>query len=371
MRPHDATVVHVLYRFEFGGVQSLLAQCIRRMQGSGLRHVIICVADADVAALRSLGEVEVLVLNKPQCGAWRSHLRLFKHLRCLRPAIVQTYNISAIEYAVTAALAGVARRLHAEHGRGMAEYGGEHKRYNRLRRVVSPFIDTFITVSDDLASWLRDTVGIASHKVALISNGIDIVHFQPRAKLPAAPYVIGTVGRLDAIKAQADLIDAFIVLHDRFSVQGLKLYLTIIGEGPLAQMLAERIRAAGMEESISMPGARSDIAALMATFSVFVLPSLSEGTPMTLLEAMASGVPVVASAVGGIPALLGNDARGTRVPPSSPLALADAIGAYVIDPALAGAHAVAARRFVAAHYDVANTAAAYQALYCAAPSRGH
>lgn len=366
--PTLPVVVHVLYRFEFGGLQSLLVECIRRTAGGDMRHVIVCVADADAEARLALGEVELIELNKPARGTWSTHISLFKTLKRLRPAVVQTYNIGAIEYIVTATLAGVPLRVHAEHGRGMVEYQGQHKKYNRLRRCLSPLIDTFVTVSDDLVAWLRDTVHIPSPKVVLIKNGIDLARCAPAATPDPARIIIGTVGRLDAIKAQADLIDAFLILRARRGASAPPLSLAIIGEGPLAGMLGDKIRNAAIGDCVWMPGARGDIAAIMCSLAVFVLPSLSEGTPMTLLEAMACGVPVVATAVGGVPALIGNNERGLLVAPSDPQAIADAIERFLQEPATARACLDAARVFVAQHYDINTTAAAYQALYMARPA---
>jgi len=357
-------VVHLLYRFEFGGLQSLLADCIARM--AGMRHVVVCLAGADPDAAHGLGAVDIIALDRPGRGAWRTHLAFFSQLRRLRPALLQTYNIGTLEYAVTGALAGVPRRIHAEHGRGMHERLGTHTKYNLLRRAIAPLVETFVTVSDDMVVWLDQTVGIPPSKIRLVRNGIDLARFRPAAAPRAAdtPYTIGTIGRLDAIKAQADLVDAFILLRARDRTRPLRL--VIVGAGPLQGALAQQIRAAGLDDCVWLPGARRDVAAIMQALDVFVLPSLSEATPITLLEAMACGVPVVATSVGGVPGLLGIDARGTLVAPSDPAALAAAIGRYLDDPQAARRHAAAARRFVADYYDIAATAAQYAALYAPA-----
>jgi sugar transferase (PEP-CTERM/EpsH1 system associated) len=369
-------VVHLLYRFEFGGIQSLLAECIGRTTGPQMRHVVICLADYDLAAIKTLGDVELIALNKEACGTWSAHRKLFTELRRLKPALLHTYNIGTIEYAFTGTLAGVPRRVHAEHGRGMGERLGTNKKYNLLRRILSPFIETFVSVTDDMVVWLHDTVTIPKRKVMLIRNGIDIERFHPKnagsevvtEQSPAsAPIIIGTVGRLDAIKAQADLIDAYILLRDRFRDSPTSLFLVIIGEGPLSSALAEKIRAAGIENCVWMPGARQDIAEILRSLSVFVLPSISEASPITLLEAMATGIPVVATRVGGIPDLVGNNLRGTLVAPSDFDALADAIAYYVTEPSVGCRHANAARRFVVENYNIEATVDAYRALYASPP----
>ena len=365
-------VVHLLYRFEFGGIQSLLAECIARTSSAPIRHVVICIADYDLAAIKTLGDVELVTLNKQACGTWSAHRKLFAELRRLKPSLLNTYNIGAIEYAFTGAIAGVPRRVHAEHGRGMVERLGTNKKYNFLRRILSPLIETFITVSDDLTVWLSDAVSIPKRKVMLIRNGIDTERFHPKKirgertskqSVMSTPFIIGTVGRLDAIKAQAVLIDAYILLRDRFRNSPISLSLVIVGEGPLSSALAEKIRVAGIEKCVWMPGARHDIAEILRSLSVFVLPSISEASPITLLEAMATGLPVVASRVGGIPELIGENLRGTLVAPSDFEALADAIGCYVTEPSLGHRHANAARRFIVENYNIEITVNAYRALY--------
>jgi sugar transferase (PEP-CTERM/EpsH1 system associated) len=367
----------LLYRFEFGGLQTLLVECVRRMEGSGIRHVVICLAGYDKAAAHRLGDVELISLDRPAQGAWAAHRTLFAAMRRLKPALVHTYNISTLEYAFTAALAGVPRRVHAEHGRGLNEHLGHNRKYNLLRYALSPLIDTFVMVSGDMRTWMTDTVGIPEKKVCLIQNGIDVAHFRPALRCgegigshdaECATFTIGTVGRLDTIKAQADLIDAFLLLREQFGASPIRLALVIVGEGPLAQMLAAKIHDAGIGAEVSMPGARRDIADIMRTFDVFVLPSLSEALPMTLLEAMASGVPVIATSVGGVPGLLGGGLRGSLVPTQDPAALAAALARHIDMPLDAASRAGAARRYVVEHHNIATTAARYASLYGAAPS---
>lgn len=356
----------MLYRFEFGGLQSLLAGCIDRMRASGMRHAIVCLAGYDAAAAAILPDgVELLDLDRARVGTWRAHIALYRHLRRLRPAVLHTYNIGALEYALTGFLAGVPRRVHAEHGRGMLERAGNHRNYNRLRRVLAPLVDTFVTVSDDMVAWLTGTVGIPARKVRLIPNGIDVVRFRPAhpdAATSTPVCTIGTIGRLDPIKAQADLVTAFAMLQQRYRGR-VQLALVVVGEGSLGGALAQQARDAGIEDRVSLPGASRDVAAILHGFDVFVLPSVSEATPVTLLEAMASGIPVVATRVGGVPALIGADTRGTLVAPSDPAALADAIARQIDAPLAARQRANTARAFIATHYNLDATAARYATLY--------
>jgi len=360
-------VVHVLYRFEVGGLQTLLAQCINRMPAQHYRHAVICLAGHTAYAnLVHRPDVQFHTLDKQPGQSFSSHRALWALLRRLRPAVLHTYNISTIEYCLTAWLAGVPLRIHAEHGRDSIEMNGRHRKYNTLRRLLVPFVDAFVPVSADLGAWLRHTVGVPERKISMIANGVDTAHFMPGpARAPGASRAIwiGTVGRIDRIKNHDGLLDAFGMLLAAFPAQQADLRLGIVGDGPLLPALRERIAREGWGSQVWLPGARDDVAEIMRGFSVFVLPSLSEGTPVTIMEAMATGLPVVASRVGGVPQLVIDGQTGLLSDPADPHSLAGAIGAYIADPALAGRHGAAGRARVQAHFGVDAMVTKYDALY--------
>jgi len=360
-------VVHVLYRFEVGGLQTLLAQCINRMPAQHYRHAVICLAGhTDYANLVHRPDVQFHTLDKQPGQSLSSHRALWTLLRRLRPAVLHTYNISTIEYCLTAWLAGVPLRIHAEHGRDSVEMSGRHRKYNMLRRLLVPFVDAFVPVSADLGAWLRHTVGVPERKISMIANGVDTAHFTPGpARDSGAPRTIwiGTVGRIDRIKNHDGLLDAFGMLLAAFPAQQADLRLAIVGDGPLLPALRERVAREGWGRQVWLPGARDDVAEIMRGFSVFVLPSLSEGTPVTIMEAMATGLPVVASSVGGVPQLVIDGQTGLLSEPADPHSLAGAIGAYIADSALAGRHGAAGRARVQAHFGVDAMVTKYDALY--------
>lgn len=352
-------VVHLLYRLDFGGLETLLVDCINRMPG--YRHAVVCLtgytAFADKitrpgVALHSLDKAPGLGLG--------AHVKLFKLLRQLRPDVLHTYNLSGIEYNFTATLAGVPVRIHAEHGRDAGDPQGLNRKHNALRRALAPFIDRYVPVSGDLRDWLRGVVGIADTKNQLINNGVDTGHFHPGAP-GGDEFVIGTVGRVQDVKNQAALIDAFIRL--RQMLPDLKTRLVIVGDGPLRARLEQQVAAAGIGDHVWLPGARSDIAQLMRTFSVFALSSIAEGTPVTLLEAMSCGLPVVSTAVGGIPELVQDNVTGQLVPAGDTNELAAALAVYANNRALAAEHGRAGRERIESHYSVTAMVQAYTALY--------
>jgi sugar transferase (PEP-CTERM/EpsH1 system associated) len=358
-------VVHLLYRFDCGGLQTLLAECIERMPARRYRHAVVCLTGYTEYAdrVRAAGAA-IHALDKPPGQGLGTHVKLWKLLRRLRPSVIHTYNIGTLEYGVTALLAGVPVRIHAEHGRDSVEIDGRHGKYNLLRRLLAPVVDAFVPVSADLGDWLREVVGIGARKIAMVPNGVDTVRFAPPPSEPEPQTVwIGTVGRADRIKHQAVLVDAFALLLARFPAPEYDLRLAIVGDGPLLPALRERVAAQDWAERAWLPGARADVAAILRGFSVFVLPSLSEATPVTILEAMATGLPVVASRVGGVPQLVLDGHTGTLVPPADAQALADALAPYVLDPALRARHGAAGRAHVQATHSIDAMVDGYAALY--------
>jgi sugar transferase (PEP-CTERM/EpsH1 system associated) len=366
-------VVHLTYALDFGGLETLLVQCINGMPAHKYRHAVVCLTHYTAFADKiTQPGVELFALHKPPGLGLSTHVALWKLLRRLRPAILHTYNLAAAEYAFTATLAGVPVRIHAEHGRDAGDPHGKNRKHNLLRRLLVPFIDRYVPVSGDLHHWLKTVVGIPDAKNQLIDNGVDTAHFTP-APAPLlspgpwsgepAPVVIGTVGRVQDVKNQAALIEAFIRLRALAPAEAARLRLVIVGDGPLRAALARQVADAGIGEQVWLAGARSDIADLMRTFSVFALPSIAEGMPVTLLEAMSCGLPVVASRVGGIPELVLENNTGLLVPPNDPQALAEALSLYVRQPALARQHGAAGRARIEARYSIAAMLSGYTSLY--------
>lgn len=365
-------VVHLIYRLDFGGLETLLVDCINHMPPERYRHAIVCLTDYTAFADKiTRPGVELFALHKQPGLGLGIHVKLFKLLRRLRPSILHTYNFACAEYAVPAWAAGVPVRIHAEHGRDASDPQGLNRKHNFLRRALAPWIDRYVPVSHDLARWLQHVVDIPAAKLELIMNGVDTERYAPN--LPAAatpwaaamekPFVIGTVGRLQDVKDQATLIAAFALLCARRPDARTGLRLAIVGDGPLRARLAQQAQDAGVADLVWFPGARNDIPELMRSFDVFALSSIAEGTPVTLLEAMACGRPVVATRVGGIPEVVQDGVNGALVPASNPQALADALAAYVDDPARVAAHGAAARSNIERHYSVAAMVGAYTALY--------
>jgi sugar transferase (PEP-CTERM/EpsH1 system associated) len=363
-------VVHLIYRLDIGGLETLLVDAINRMPAHKYRHAVVCLTDYTEFAQRiTRPGVELVALHKPPGLELGTHKSLFKLLRQMRPEVLHTYNLGTIEYHATALLAGVPVRVHAEHGRDASDPHGVNRKHNLLRRLLVPAIDRYVPVSRDLERWLRGVVGIPQAKVQLIDNGVDTERFHPATGAAAEPwnapgvFVIGTVGRLQDVKDQACLIDAFVLLRAMLPEQRDRLRLVLVGDGPLRERLAQKIAGAGLQDCAWLPGPRSDVDVVMRSFSLFALSSIAEGTPVTMLEAMASGLPVVSTAVGGIPDLVADGASGALVPAGDPQRLAEALAAYVLDAERTRRHGAAGRARIEQQYSVAAMLSAYVDLY--------
>lgn len=366
-------VVHVIYALDFGGLETLLVDCINHMPQDRYRHAIVCVTRYSEFAKRiSRADVALYALNKPPGLGLSTHWAFWKLMRNLKPSIVHTYNLAAYEYAATAMLAGVPVRIHAEHGRDARDPKGLNRKHNFLRKVLAPCIDAFVPVSLELKQWLHQTIGIPARKLHAINNGVDTLRFRPAQMsdelrqlfhIETDSFVIGSVGRIQDVKDHATLVKAFAILRDLLPHAAARLRLVIIGEGPLLPQLKAQIQNLNLQDVVFTPGARHDIDQVMHCFSLFALSSIAEGTPVTILEAMASGLPIVSTAVGGIPDLVIDGRDGLLVAPSDPNAMASAFARYVQEPALLAAHSAAGRQHIEQSYSTQAMVQAYAALY--------
>lgn len=360
--PRPLLVAHLVHRFGVGGLESVVLELIRRLPADRFRHTVICLTDSDAAMTRRLPpDVPVHALHKRPGKDWLVWFRLWRLLRRVRPHILHSCNIATLEGALPAALAGVTVRLHAEHGRDMYDLDGSNPTYCWLRRLYAPLIHAFVPVSHELEQWLLHQVRIPPAKVRLIPNGVDLTRFRPRTA-PHDPtgLVMGTVGRLAPVKDHATLLRGFALLAGRFPERNLSLLL--VGDGPLRQELEAQAQAAGVGKKVHFAGEQADIPTWLGRMDLFALSSLAEGMPLTLLEAMASGVACVATRTGACPRLIREGETGFLFPVGDGEALARIMARYLEEPGLAARHGAAGRARAESEYDLEQTVAHYADL---------
>ncbi|MBT0960608.1 TIGR03088 family PEP-CTERM/XrtA system glycosyltransferase [Denitromonas iodatirespirans] len=371
---HVPLVAHVVHGFRIGGLENGVVNLINRMPASRYRHVVIALTDCDPAFCRRVTreDVDFISLRLPPGHGLRHYRQVYRLLRQLRPDIVHTRNLAALEMVVPAWAAGVPVRIHGEHGWDTGDPGGASRKYRLLRRLYAPFVTQYIALSRQLSSYLQQGVGIAEHRISRICNGVDAVRFAPAADrqmlapagfCPAQGVVFGTVGRLQTVKDQLTLVRAFGRWLADDADAAARARLVIVGDGPQRGEVEAEIAAAGVQDQVWLAGARDDVPALLQSMDVFVLPSKAEGISNTLLEAMASGLPVIATEVGGNGELVQAERTGLLVPPEDPAAMAGAMRALFHDPARRSAQRLAARARIEAEFSLDAMVAGYMAVY--------
>lgn len=365
-------ILHILHSLQVGGLENGVVNLINRLDPERFEHAICCIATSGPMADRIERRVPIHVIGK---GAERDTLLPFKIarvVRAVRPHIVHTRNWGTIDGVPGALFGGVRCIVHGEHGREATDPTGTNRRRQQVRRLLSPLISRFITVSTDLRNWLVDDVGVNSGKVLQIINGVDMERFRPssdqyvrrnRTGFPPEVFVIGTVGRLDPVKDHQLLIRAFALVKQRMSGADRKLYLRIVGDGPERERLAKVVNELGVGEDVLMVGERRDIPDQLQMMDLFVLPSIAEGISNTLLEAMAIGLPVIASAVGGNCELIEDGMSGYLFPPGDVERLSSLLEQCIGDGALAQQLGRAARRRCEECFSLDAMASAYGQMY--------
>jgi glycosyltransferase involved in cell wall biosynthesis len=347
---------HVFATFGRGGPQVRAVQLLHHL-GGDVEHVVMAM-DGDTGARALLGDnVAVAFVEPPPV---RGYLAVRKAQRAWlaaqHPDLVLTYNWGAIETVAAARRLGLPL-VHHEDGFGPEETERRLLRRSWLRRWLLRSVPVIVP-SAVLRRIACDEWRLRERDVHHLVNGVDLARFAPRADAAAAggPVVLGSVGGLRAEKDHATLLRAAARLGD-----GVRVCL--VGAGPVeAELRAEAARL-GLGERVTFAGQTDDTAPWYQRFDVFVLSSRTEQMPIAMLEAMASGLPVVATDVGDVRAILPADAGGCVVPPGDPDALAAALARVVGDAALRVRLGAANRRVVEERYESALCLERFAQLY--------
>lgn len=372
-RDQRPLVAHIMYRFDVGGLENGVVNLINHMPREAYRHVIVSLTEiTDFRKRIQRDDVEFIALNKKPGHSLWSYPRLYRLFRKLRPEIVHTRNLGALELVVPAWAAGVPARIHGEHGRDVGDLDGSSKKYQWVRRCYRPFVTYYIALSRDLQHYLTDTVGMAQSRVVQIYNGVDADRFFPagrRQRIHECPFsgddlwLVGTVGRMQTVKNQTDLARAFIMALQMAPELKPVLRLVMVGDGPLRKESLALLEQAGCGELAWLPGGRNDVPDLLRGLDCFVLPSLAEGISNTILEAMASGLPVIATDVGGNGELIDNGKTGILVPLGDVRAMAAEIVALARQRESAKVMGQGGREAVEQKYSLTAMVGRYQRLY--------
>jgi glycosyltransferase involved in cell wall biosynthesis len=234
--------------------------------------------------------------------------------------------------------------------------------YNRLDRMALKRFQGLAAVSDSVAQRLLDS-GVAAKKIRTIANGIDVGTFERARPSPVFEFdgnkVIGMVARLDLQKGFEDLLRAARELCAAYPA----LKVVIVGEGPDRQAIESMIQRFGLQSNVILAGQHSDMPGIYAALNIFVLPSLNEGLPMTILEAMAASKPVIATRVGAIPKVIKDGETGLLVDPGDVNGLRDALARLLADSDLCRRLGSAGHDWVSRNYTSEAMALKYRQMY--------
>ncbi len=352
------TCVHVFATFGAGGPQIRAVQLMAAM-GPGWRHVVMAMDGRTEAKAQLARDVACeLVPPPPKAGLFATVRAQRRWLAAQRPDLVLTYNWGAIE-TVLAANRLRLPLVHHEDGFLPDEVQRRLWRRSFVRRLalrrVPVIVPSAVLQRIATCEWRLPAANV--HHCA---NGVDLARFRPSP--PPTPPVLGTVGGLRPEKDHANLLRAVARLDTAVRVR-------IVGGGALAGQLQVLARDLGVEGRVEFVGPVTDTAPCYATFGVFVLSSRTEQMPIAMLEAMAAGLPVVATDVGDVHAILPAEAAACIVPPGDDAALARALAALLADPALRARLGAANRAVAASRYEAGACLQRFVALYTACADR--
>jgi glycosyltransferase involved in cell wall biosynthesis len=310
------TIAHVVSSLAIGGQEKMILDLAAGQAALGHRVTAVSLAEGDPGLLTGAFEARGVTVRhvgkRPGIDPTLS-LRLGALFHREHVDVVHNHNRLPLMYAAAPAKLVGAIVVYTRHGPGV---GSRAQRL--IRRTAARFLDAYVAVSPEMTALSRAQGDCAERKLTTIDNGVDLTRFHPDAQaraavrrelgIPDSAWVMGTVGRLAPEKTYQLLIAAAAPLL------GQEVRLVIVGDGAEAASLKAAVNSAGVEAFAHLTGRRDDVPRLLCAFDVFALSSKMEGLPLVILEAMATELPVVSTAVGGIPGAVADGETGLLCP---------------------------------------------------------
>jgi glycosyltransferase involved in cell wall biosynthesis len=365
--PKLITVCQLLHSLNVGGAEVLAARLAQRLRGS-FRFIFACLDEVGPIGedLRQDG-FSVHQLDRQPGFDWGCPLRLARLIRNEKVDIVHAHQYTPFFYGLAARLGGSRRPiLFTEHGRHQPDFP-RRKRMIANRLLLSRR-DRVIGVGAAVRQALIENEGIPQDRVSVLYNGIDVDAYaasddraQARSLLGAAPsdFVILQVARLDYLKDHATALRAMA----RVVAEVPRARLVLVGDGPERSAIELQARNLNLGRQVSFLGTRKDVLRLLPGADAFMLTSISEGIPLTALEAMAAGLPVIGTDVGGMSEVVVDGTTGLLAPVRDESALADFIFRLAANPELCRQMGDAGRSRAKQLFDEPRMCAEYKRIY--------
>lgn len=308
-------LLHVVPSFGLGGMEKVLCSVINALPSQSRQGILSLNGEFDATKWIHRDTIEYLPFTRPQ-GNVRYCQALFRALRDWSPDVLMTYNWGATDAMWLARLSGISHIIHSEHGFNVDEATSTHWKRNAIRFLVYRCASKIVVVSRDLEAMMKTQFQLSSERIQFIANGIDTDFYSPNVSerekirdefgIQPEDVAVGFVGRLDPVKNVPLLLEAF----DLSLRTDRRFKLILIGDGPDREMIERSCRAYGIQECVWLVGEQEHVLPYLQALDVFALTSFREQMPMSMLEAMAVGIPVLASAVGEIPTILNGQTAG-------------------------------------------------------------
>lgn len=356
----EGVILHIVISLATGGLEKFVLDLVRANQAQ-YEHVIVCLEQ--LGELADTSVADSISLNMPPGLRLSVAFELAKIAHEKKAVVIHTHNEKAQFYGALAGLLTRVPVVHTKHGKNSTDWRSVVR-----NNMAARFCKKVVAVSNDAAVQCVEDEKIPAGKVMTILNGVDLTRFsrviehaEARCQLgidPSVP-VIGIVARLALIKDHANLLAACHLIK----AANHSFNLLIVGDGPLRSELEQLTASLGLEGCVIFTGSRSDIPELMQAMDVFVLSSRSEGVSLTLIEAMACEIPIVATAVGGNPEVVKEGETGFLVPAQNPVAFAEKIIHLLADPVLRQQFGIAGRQRAETEFSLSRAADQYVKLY--------
>lgn len=360
-------LLQITHDLDLGGLQQVIYNICRSIDHTRFEVAVLCLRARGIYAadVEALGIPVHLLEQKPGGVDYLAFAKVARLLRELQIDVIHTHNTQPfIDGTLGAVMAGVRTIIHTDHARSFPD----KFRYMVAEKIMSLFAYRVVGCSDHTSHQLITHEKISRRKVRTILNGIDPARFDLQVDrtakrrelgLPASGSVIGLAVRLSDQKGITYLLRAMpLILNEHPQTS-----LLIAGDGELADELKSEAAALGVSGNVVFCGARKDIPELLRILDIYVLPSLWEGLPMVILEAMAAGCPVVATNVGGNPSAVVDGRTGRLISPADPAALAAAITGLLASESLRQAYSRAARDLFLERFTAEKMTRRYERLY--------